>query len=318
VTTGSTTEPVLVTGASGFVGGHLVERLTADGIPVLAWYRSGDRPPPPVHGVEWLAVDILDRSAVNRAIAGRPPHVVYHCAGAAHAGQSWGLAAATLRLNVMGTHYLVEAIRAAGVPARVLIPGSALVYAPSDRALSEDSPLGPRSPYATSKLAQEQLGSRASLEGSPAVLLTRSFNHIGPGQDPAFATSSFARQVARIEAGLEPPVIHVGNLEARRDLTDVRDVVQAYLTLVARGTPGRIYNVCTGAPYPMSEILNRLIALARIDVNVQSDPDRMRPSDVPLVVGDARRIREELGWTPAIPIDRTLEDLLDFWRAHIP
>lgn len=306
--------PVLITGASGFVGGHLIERLTTGGATIIGWYRPGDERPAPVRGVHWREVDIVDRKAVAREIVEHRPSVVYHLAGAAHAGQSWQMAASTLRVNVMGTHHLLEALHRE-TPPPVLIPGSALVYAPSDVALSEDSALGPGSPYATSKLAQEQLGVHASRGGTHSVLLTRSFNHIGPRQDPAFAASSFARQVARIEAGLDAPVIHVGNLEARRDLTDVRDVVRAYIALVDRGTPGRIYNVCSGHAYPVSEILERLVALAGIDVTVQPDPDRLRPSDVPVVLGDATRIREELGWSPEIPIDRTLGDLLDFWRS---
>lgn len=313
--TGSGT--ILVTGASGFAGGHLVDRLAGRAVPVVGWCRPEDDRPPPAPGLEWDAVDVLDRIGVTRAIAARRPAVIYHCAGAAHAGASWGLAAATLRLNVMGTHHLLEAVRAAGVPARILIPGSALVYAPSDVALTEEAPLGPASPYATSKLAQEQLGAHVARARAGAVLLTRSFNHIGPRQAPSFAASSFARQVARIEAGLDAPVIRVGNLEARRDLTDVRDVVAAYVAIVERGTPGRLYNVCAGRAYPMSEILDRLVALARLDVTIRRDPARMRPSDVPLVLGDAGRLRDELDWAPAIPIDRTLEDLLDYWRSQV-
>ena len=308
---------VLVTGASGFAGSHLLDLLTRDGATAIGWCRPGNGLPDASGRVEWARVDILDADAVRRAIAAAPPSVVYHCAGAAHTGQSWQQASATLKLNVLGTHHLLEALRVHAPDSRVLIPGSALVYGPSDAPLAEDSPLGPKSPYATSKLAQEHLGFRVARDEGRRVFLTRSFNHIGPGQDPSFATSSFARQIARIEAGIGEPVIHVGNLDARRDLTDVRDIVRAYSMIVSLGRPGRIYNACSGQGYRMADILDRLLAQARTPVTIQTDADRLRPLDVPVVVGDGRRLRDELGWTPEIPIERTLGDLLDYWRNRV-
>jgi GDP-4-dehydro-6-deoxy-D-mannose reductase len=264
-----------------------------------------------------MAVDILDEDGVRHAIADMRPTVIYHCAGVARTAESWGEAATTLETNVLGTHYLFQAIVAAHLTTRVLVPGSALVYRPSDHRLAEDAPLGPQNPYATSKLAQELLGARVAREDVVPVFLTRSFNHLGPRQDPSFAAPSFARQVARIEAHLDEPVIHVGNLDARRDLTDVRDVVRAYRAIVERGRPGRVYNVCSGRAYPISEILQRLVVLARVRVQIQPDAARLRPNDVPLVLGSADRIREEVGWTPAIPIEQTLGDLLDYWRGRV-
>ena len=186
---------------------------------------------------------MLDAGGVRRALARARPSAVYHCAGAPHAGQSWQTAAATLEVNVLATHHLFEAVRALGTPVPVLVPGSALVYRPSLSALDEEAAIGPNNPYATSKLAQEQLSLHVARDEGWPVFVTRSFPHIGPRQDPSFAAASFARQVARIEAGLDEPVIHVGNLEAERDLLDVRDVVRAYVALVARGRPGRVYNV---------------------------------------------------------------------------
>lgn len=311
------TETVLVTGASGFAGGHLVDLLVHDHQQVIGWHRPGTGPSRDSPERVWMAVDILDPQAVRHAIATTRPATIFHCAGAAHAAQSWYQAATTLETNVLGTHHVFEAIRAERVKARVLVPGSALVYRPSDRPLAEDATIGPQSPYATSKLAQELLSARAAQEDALPVFLTRSFNHLGPRQDPSFFASSFARQLARIEAKLEEPVIHVGNLEARRDLTDVRDVVRAYRDIVARGRPGRVYNVCSERAYPVAEILQRLIALARVRVDIQRDPARMRPNDVPLVLGDARRIRDEVAWTPTTSIDRTLGDLLTYWRGRL-
>jgi len=289
-----------VTGARGFAGSHLVEHLRQSGVHVTPWARQD--------------VDLLDREAVRRAIATLKPDVVYHCAGVAHVGQSFNYVSDTLAANVLGTHHLLEALRLAGVKARVLVTGSSLVYRQSDRALSEDDPTGPATPYAVSKLAQEMLGRRGIEEDGQQVLFSRSFNHTGPGQDPSFAAPSFARQIARIELGQDPPEIAVGNLDAARDLHDVRDTVRAYAAIVERGRPGRIYNVCAGTTYKISDVLQRMVSLSRVPVTIKVDAGRYRPSDNPILLGDPGRIERELGWRSEIPLDRTLADLLDYWR----
>ena len=306
---------ILVTGAAGFVGGHLLDLL---GTGVVAWHRAGGRPPATSRaGITWQAIDLLDPAAVHRAIADVGPTTVYHCAGAAHVGMSWGDTARTLAINVRGTHNLLEGLRRAGLKARVVIPGSAMVYAAADRALTEDDPLVPRSPYALSKLAQEMEGVRANLDGLH-VTIARAFNHMGPRQDPFFAASGFARRIADIEAGRWEPEIAVGNLDARRDLTDVRDTIRAYRLILERGTPGRPYNVCSGRAITIRELLDRLLARARVPIRVRVDAARLRPNDVPLLLGDPTRIQTELGWQPEIPLDRTLDDLLDDWRNRPP
>jgi len=310
-------DPMVVTGAFGFAGSHLVDLLTSRQAPVIGWHRPGNGPPPNAPALPLMAVDMLDADAVRQAIADTRPTTIYHCAGAAHPGQSWRQAASALEINVIGTHYLFEAVRAAGLASRLLIPGSALVYRPSDHGLTEDSPLGPRSPYGNSKLAQELLGVQVAHDDALPVFLTRSFNHAGPRQAPSFSASSFAHQLARIEAHHEEPVIHVGNLDARRDFTDVRDVVRAYVAIVERGQSARVYNVCSERTYSIAEILDRLVSLTRVRVAIRPDAERMRPNDVPVLLGDARRIREEVGWGPAIPIERTLRDLLDYWRERV-
>ena len=291
---------VLVTGARGFAGSHLVEHLRQSGVHVTPWARQD--------------VDLLDREAVRRAIATLKPDVVYHCAGVAHVGQSFNNVSDTFAANVLGTHHLLEALRLAGVKARVVVTGSSLVYRQSDRALSEDDPTGPATPYAVSKLAQEMLGRRGIEEDGQQVLFSRSFNHTGPGQDPSFAAPSFARQIARIELGQDPPEIAVGNLDAARDLHDVRDTVRAYAAIVERGKPGRIYNVCAGTTYKISDVLQRMVSLSRVPVTIKVDAGRYRPSDNPILLGDRGRIERELGWRSEIPLDRTLADLLDYWR----
>jgi GDP-4-dehydro-6-deoxy-D-mannose reductase len=254
---------------------------------------------------------------VRAAIADTRPSVVYHLAGAAHTAESWRTTTTTLATNVLGTHHVLEAIRLAQLSSRVLIPGSALVYRPSPEALDEDSPLGPRSPYATSKLAQERLGLKVAAEEGRSIFVTRSFNHAGPRQEPSFSTSSFARQLARIEAGLEEPVIRVGNLEARRDVTDVRDVVRAYRDIVEKGQPARPYNVCCGSSYRIADLLQQLVDQTRVRVEVRPDPERMRPNDMPLILGNPQRIHQEVGWAPAMAIEQTMSDLLDYWRQRM-
>jgi GDP-4-dehydro-6-deoxy-D-mannose reductase len=267
--------------------------------------------------VEWQAIDLLDGGAVRRAITEVRPSRVFHCAGAAHVGQSWGGARETLATNVLCTHHLLNGLRLAGIRARVLIPGSSYVYRPSDRALSESDPIGPVSPYALSKLAQEMLGTRGTSDDGQDVFLTRSFNHIGARQDASFAAPGFARQIALIEAGRMAPTIEVGNLDAGRDLTDVRDTVRAYRDIVERGRPGIVYNVCSGKAYKIRDVLDRLIALSRVRVRVRVDATRYRPNDTPLLLGDPTLLKSDVGWEPAIPLAQTLSDLLDYWRKAV-
>ena len=316
---------ILVTGAAGFAGSHLLDDLARDDSTeaIVAWERPGserargsEAAKPPAR-VNWEAVDLLDRAAVAAAIARIRPTVVFHCAGAAHVGRAWNGGESTFAINVRGTQFLLEGLDALRQkPAtRVLVPSSAMIYRPSPEPLREDDPLVPPNPYGLSKLAQEMLAVRAN---GPAVnvFVARAFNHVGPRQDPSFVVSDFARQVARIEAGLAAPEIVVGNLEARRELTDVRDTVRAYRAVAERGQPGRPYNVSSGVAWPIGELLDRLRSRARVAVRVRTDPARLRPNDVPILVGDATRIRDEIGWKPVIPLDRTLDDVLEYWRSN--
>jgi GDP-4-dehydro-6-deoxy-D-mannose reductase len=316
--------PILVTGAAGFAGGHLLELLAHDGVPLVAWHRPGGTPPPSVSSsaieprdvtsVLWEAVDLLDRVAVRAALDRVRPAAVYHCAGAAHVGRSWDTTESTFAINVRGTCNVLEGLREAEIAARVLVPSSAMVYAATAERLREDHPLVPASPYALSKLAQELAGSGDP--GGPDVLIARAFNHFGPRQDPWFVASGFARRIADIEAGRWAPEIAVGNLESRRDLTDVRDTVRAYRLILERGTPGRPYNVCSGRAIAVRELLEMMLSRAKVPIRIAVDPARYRPNDLPLVVGDPSRIHHELGWTAQIPIERAVDDLLEFWRSQ--
>jgi GDP-4-dehydro-6-deoxy-D-mannose reductase len=305
---------ILITGASGFAGGHLIEALPAD-VRIVGWDRSLGATQDP--RVTWRCVDLLDPRAVGEALAEAAPDEIYHLAGAAHVGQSFGAAEMTLATNVRGTHYLLDAVRQQRLASRILVTGSAMVYRPSTEALDERSPIGTVNPYALSKLAQEQLALRAHDEDGLDTVVVRAFNHIGPRQHPSFFASSFARQIAEIEAGIKAPLMRVGNLEARRDLTDVRDTVRAYIALMAHGHSGAVYNVCTGVAGRVGDILDTLHALARVPIDIGTDPALLRPSDTPVVLGSHERLTRDTGWRPTIGLDTTLRDLLDAWRATV-
>jgi GDP-4-dehydro-6-deoxy-D-mannose reductase len=308
----------LITGAAGFAGRHLIAHLKAaqPSGRLVAWSRQ----PPESHGnagVEWCQVDVTNRDAVTDAIVRAKPGRVVHLAGAPHVGQSWLNAWDPLKTNVIGTHHLLDAVRTSHRHCRVLVVTSAMIYKPSSDPLDETAPVGPASPYGFSKLAQDQLALAAAREDGLDVLVARPFNHVGPGQDPSFFLSSFARQIALAEAGVLPPKIQVGNLDAERDLTDVRDVVAAYASLLAAGSPGRPYNICTGATHQIGDLLDRLLVLSKVPIARVIDPERLRPNDVPRLVGDGNRLRTELGWEPRCSLDATIADTLEYWRAEV-
>jgi len=306
-------DPLLVTGATGFAGSHLLDRLLASGEPVAAWASPRGRADAADSRVRWQTVDVLDRTAVGEAIRQLRPRIVFHLAGLPHVGESWKHADRALQVNALGTHHLLDAVEQWAPEARVVVAGSALVYRPSDRALREDDPLAPADPYGVSKLAQEMVAGRAAA----AVVRTRPFNHAGPRQSEAFVTSSFAKQIAEIEARLREPTLMVGNLEARRDIMDVRDTARAYEALASAGRAGAVYNICSGVAHRVGDLLERLLGLAQRRVSVRQDPDRLRPSDNPLVLGDHARLTADTGWRPEIPVETTLADLLAWWRSRL-
>ena len=306
---------VLVTGATGFAGGYLVEHLASPGT-VVAWGRSAPRRELAALAT-WQQVDLLARTDVREAISALRPAAVYHLAGAAHQAESWRDTSTPLEGNVLATAHLLDAIRRARLDCRVLVTGSAAVYAPSDEPIAEDGPRAPASPYALSKLAQEQVALRAYEDDGIAAIVARPFNHTGPGQSAAFVAPAMARQIALIEHGRLDPVLRVGNLDATRDLSDVRDVVRAYEALMAKGEPGTVYNVGSGTGRTIRSVLDALVSRSRVRVRVETDPDRLRPSDVPSLVADTSRLREATGWQPEIPLEQTLDDLLQFWREAV-
>jgi GDP-4-dehydro-6-deoxy-D-mannose reductase len=309
----SATGPVVITGAAGFAGSHLVEHLSS-GTEIIAWARSA--PPADLAPLaRWQQVDLLDRERVRALVRDVRPARVFHCAGLAHVAESWSDTSRPLAVNVRATHHLLDAFRRAGVHARVLITGSATVYAASEQTVREDAPVRPASPYALSKLAQEQLGLRAAIEDGVDVVVTRSFNHTGARQRPSFVAPGIAQQIARIERGRQDAVIRIGNTDAQRDFLDIRDIVRAYAGLMESGEPGTIYNIASGVARSVRSVLDGLIARARVPIRIEVDPARLRPSDTPVLVGDATRLHNATGWTPQVSFDQMLDDLLAYWRG---
>jgi GDP-4-dehydro-6-deoxy-D-mannose reductase len=295
----------LITGASGFVGGHLSRHLAASGDEVVELDRH-------------TGVDVLDLGAVVDEMNQAEPDVVYHLAAWSHIGGSWTAPVEVFRVNAEGTLNVLQAANRVGV-GRVLVVSSADVYGPapeSEMPLTEESPLRPASPYGVSKAAADLLGLQAWLGNKLEVVRIRAFNHHGPGQAPNFVTSSLAEQIARneLEGG---SVLPVGSLSARRDFTDVRDVVRAYRLLAERAEPGEAYNVCSGVDVSVSEIADRLIGMAARPMQLEFDPARARPVDVPVLRGDNRKLRAATGWTPEIPLDTTLADVLEDARRRV-
>ena len=302
---------VLITGASGFAGGHLLEHL-AGSADLVGWSASAPAPGL-VPMARWQRVDVLDGDRVHDALRTLKPQAIFHLAGLPHVGESWKNTAASLAANVLGTHRILDSVDRLGYSCRILVTGSAQVYAPAMHPITEADPIAPSNPYALSKLAQEELALRAGT-GRMQVIVTRPFNHTGPRQKPTFLAPSVAWQIALIERGAIRPVIKVGNLDPSRDVMDVRDTVRAYAALMNRGMPGCVYNVASGVARPVRAIVEALVARARVPISIEQDASRLRPNDVPVLVGDASRLIEATGWTPEISFDRMIDDLLNFWR----
>jgi GDP-4-dehydro-6-deoxy-D-mannose reductase len=290
---------VFVTGGHGFVGPYLRDHLAAMGDDVTAPTQDD--------------VDLDDPAALNKAIADCQPEAIYHLAALAHVGESWSNPERTFDVNAVGTLRLLEAARQVEPHPRVLLIGSAEVYGPvtpEDMPLKESHPLKPVTPYAASKVAAEYLGVQYTYGFDVPVVLARSFNHIGPGQGGRFLVSDIAGRIAASMKSGEPGSIKIGNLSARRDFTDVRDVVRAYRMLIEAGEPGQAYNVCSGVDVSVEEIAHRLLDLAGVDLTLEVDPALKRPVDIPVLRGDNGRIREATGWTPSYSLDDTLRDVL--------
>lgn len=307
-------EKALVTGCNGFVGRALVHRLAAAGFAVSGTDRVALAGA--FEGESCTVGELADPAFVARVIDAVAPDLVIHLAAQSSVRQSFDEPVATLRDNTLPALNILEHLRATGSRARVLLVGSAEEYgtvSPEELPLPETAPTKPESPYALAKLIQNQYGRMyATLYGVDTVM-TRSFNHTGPGQRDVFVLPSFARQVAEIRRGQRRPSIDVGNLEVRRDFLDVRDVCDAYVVLLKKGRTGETYNVCSGQSYRVRDLLDRLCSLAGVEVNIHVDPSRLRPVDMPELRGDPGKMREHTGWSAKIPIEETLHALVEYW-----
>lgn len=315
----------LITGITGFAGSHLAEYLLAEhpDVEVFGIYRWRSRMENIEHlrsKVTLLECDLRDYTSVHAALAASRPDYVFHLAAQSFVPSSWTAPNETLTTNVSGQTNLFEAIRALGLDPVVQIACSSEQYGlvlPDEVPIRETNPLRPLSPYAVSKVAQDYLGYQYFMSYGLKAIRTRGFNHTGPRRGHVFVTSNFCSQVAAIELGMQEPVIRVGNLDAVRDFTDVRDMVRAYWLAVTKGKPGEVYNIATGEGIVIRDLLNKIVDLAKVEVKIETDPARLRPSDVEILIGDSSKFRADTGWEPRIPFDQTVRDLLDHWRRTL-
>jgi GDP-4-dehydro-6-deoxy-D-mannose reductase len=315
---------VLITGITGFAGSHLADHVLADHAGVEVWgtcrWRSRRENIDHLEGkIRLVDCDLADPTAIQKALEASRPDAIFHLAAQSFVPTSWSAPAETFHVNVVAQIHLFEAIRELGLDPVVQIACSSEEYGlvlPDETPIRESNPLRPLSPYAVSKVAQDYLGYQYFKSYGLKAVRTRGFNHEGPRRGEVFVMSNFARQIAAIESGFQEPVIRVGNLEAVRDFTDVRDMVRAYWLAAEKGEPGEVYNIASGKGITIRAMLDRLVALSRVTVKVETDPARLRPSDVQVLLGDASKFRAATGWQPTIPLERTLADTLDYWRAH--
>jgi GDP-4-dehydro-6-deoxy-D-mannose reductase len=315
---------VLITGITGFVGSHLAEYALARGAEVYGSYRWRSKTENIDHlrgRVKLVECDLRDASSVQNLVALADPDYIVHLAAQSYVQASWHTPAETINTNTISQVNLLETIRARGPRApRFLVIGSSEEYGlvhEDELPIKETNPLRPLSPYAVSKVTQDLMGYQYFKSYGLPIVRTRAFNHEGARRGDVFVTSNFARQIAEIEAGRRPPEILVGNLKAVRDYSDVRDIVHGYWLLLERGEPGEVYNLCSGRGWAIQEILDFLLGESRVKgITVRQDPDRLRPSDVPVLVGDYGKANARVGWKPEIPFEQTLRDLLAYWRKR--
>ncbi|HMK28795.1 MAG TPA: GDP-mannose 4,6-dehydratase [Terriglobales bacterium] len=307
----------LITGVNGFVGRHLA-KLLAKEAGAECWACSLEKSSEPLEKVVYGRVDIRSEREVAEFVGASQARHIYHLAAVSTISAASSDQRVAFDVNVWGTRNLLEAAARLPDRARVLNVSSSQVYGSAAPAagIAESVPLRPANMYAVTKAMAElwgwQYGDRV------AVITARAFNHTGPGQPTHFVLSSLAQQVAAIAAGISDPVIQVGDLSVERDFTDVRDVVRAYALLLEQGKPGEVYNVCSGKAYRLSDLLQSLLSQAGVTARIERDPARSRSDDPPRIHGDNRKLRDATGWAPAIPIEDTMRDLLEFWRARIP
>ena len=300
----------LITGACGFVGTYLVKVLLSNNIEVFGVDKTvKDK----VNKVEYYELDILDKEALTKTLYDIKPDYIFHLAGIASVKFSWENPELTHKINAEGTRCLLDAIPKNSDP-RIFFASTAEIYGiPKEVPLKETHEVNPQNPYAKSKLEAEKI-----IQNSKYVyIISRSFQHIGPGQSLGFVCPDFAKQIAEIEKGEKEPIMYVGNLNAKRDFTDVRDIVNAYFLAMTKGIPGEIYNICSGNAYLIQDILQKLLDMSKVKIKVKEDPKRMRPVKIPVQVGDNSEFVKQTGWKPKISIEQSLKDVLGSWRNRV-
>ena len=314
---------VLITGITGFAGSHLAEFLLSKKYEVhgIERWRSKTEN---IDGFKDKLVlhecDIKDAHSVKKVIESVLPEKIFHLAAQSFVPTSWNAPSETITTNVIGELNIFEAVKELKINPWIQIACSSEEYGmvyENEVPIKETNPLRPLSPYGVSKVAQDLLGYQYHQSHNLNIVRTRTFNHEGPRRGAVFVTSNFAKQIAEIEKKKKPPVLYVCNLDARRDYTDVRDIVRAYWLATEKCVAGEVYNICSGRDWKIKDMLNYLLSLSKIKVEVKQEPGRMRPSDVQILLGDGTKFMKQTGWKPEIPFEKTLEDLLNYWRERI-
>ena len=344
---------VLITGVTGMAGSHLAEYLLPmEGIQVFGTYRwrsrmdnleelrsagkvkiLGDSTTASAKNLDSILSDrtraaslsliegdITDPFSMKHIISAVKPDRIFHLAAQSYVPGSWDAPAETLHRNILGQVNLLEAVREAKVDPVIHIAGSSEEYGhvlPEELPVKETNPLRPLSPYGVSKVAQEMLGYQYFMSYGLKTIVTRGFNHEGPRRGEVFVTSSVAKQVAEIEKGLKPPILYIGNLSSKRDWSDVRDFVRAYWLTTEKCVPGEVYNIGSEVAREVGEMVDMLLSMTYVNIEVRVDASRFRPSDVKVLVADATKFKKATGWEPQIPFEKTLRDLLDYWRVRV-
>ena len=315
---------VLITGITGMAGSHLADYLIKQpGVEVMGTLRWRSKTENIEHlreRVNFIECELKDPFSVRSLISQTKPDIIFHLAAQSFVPTSWNSPQDTLVNNILSEVNIFEAVRQTDIDPVIQIACSSeeygLVY-PDEVPITENNPLRPLSPYAVSKVSQEYLAYQYHKSYGLKTIVTRTFNHTGPRRGQVFVTSNFARQVAEIEKGLKDPVLEVGNLSAKRDFTDVRDTVRGYWLAVTKGVPGEVYQICSGQAYSIQEVIDILLSLTKAKIEVRQDPARMRPSDVPILLGSYEKFQRQTGWQPEIHFEQTIRDLLDYWRERV-
>ncbi len=316
---------VLITGINGFVGSHLAEYILSNNFgEIYGLIRNKDVEKENISSIlnkiHMKECDINDAYSVKQVIEDVEPDILFHLAAQSYVPSSWSSPVETMQTNVIGSMNIFEAVRNSKLDTIIQIAGSSEEYGmvyEKEVPITEDNPLRPLSPYGVSKVAMDLLGYQYHQSYGLKIIRTRAFNHTGPRRGEVFVTSNWAKQIAMIEAKKQEPIIRVGALDPIRDFTDVRDMVRAYWLATQKGKFGEVYNICSGKGILMKDLLNLLLSLSKIKPKIEKDPARMRPSDVKILLGSCKKFNKETGWKAEIPFEKTMEDLLNYWREKI-